>query len=422
MKSRTQWVVIGLILAAISVQSADWPNYCGPDHNNISPEQGLLEEWPEDGPKELWDFPLGPGFGGPAIRDGKVYLLDRVENERDVFRCLDLETGEEIWKLPIEAPGKSGFNGSRTVPTVTEDYIFSVGLMGDFYCVDRKSRKLLWQKNIVSDFDGPKPNWGVSQTPFAYKDSVLVAVYGSEVRIIKCDQETGEITWKSEGLSPNPKTQYTSPVVRSIAGSDQVIMTAAGTKDGRSVGLSVETGEVLWSFNHWQCKIPIPEPTSLPGDRLFFTGGYGAGSAMVKIVKNEKDYAVEKIFQLGDNCGSQIHRAILYNDHLYLNSNSNKKRDGMTCLTLDGEILWQTGKNPNFGRGSLIMAEGMGYNLDGKTGELKLIEPDPPGYKEVSSFKAVDSKQMWAPLAISNGKLLARDQNEMKCFSISAAN
>lgn len=407
------------LLCAFLAYGADWPKYAGPDRDNVSREEGLLQEWPESGPEQVWRRSLGAGFGGAAVRDGKVYVLDRVDRQKDVFICMDLESGEELWSQVFNAPGKTGFNGSRIVPTVTEDYIFGVGLMGDFYCLERKSGRLLWKKNVVKDFGGKKvQSWGASQSPFVHGDSVLVAVHGESVRIISCDQRSGEIIWQSEPLSKNTKHQYTSPVVLEIAGSEQVVMTAAGEDDGVSVGLDPESGRKLWSFDHWKCKIPIPTPIKVSGDRLFFTGGYGAGSAMVRIVENDSGYEVEKVFQLGPECGSQIHLPILHEGHIYINSNSNRERDGMTCLDLDGKILWQTGKSPNFERGNLILADGKFYNLDGQTGILHLIQPEAAGYREVSSFQALDGKQIWAPMAISDCMLIIRDQDEMKCFSI----
>lgn len=408
---------LALIPAALAY-GADWPNYAGPNHDNSSPEKGLLQSWPEGGPELLWRHPLGSGFGGAAIREGKVYVLDRVENQKDVFICLDLESGDEIWSRGFDAPGKFSFNGSRTVPTVTAERIFGVGLMGDFYCLDRASGKLLWKKHLVRDFGGKDPKWGVSQSPFVYGDAVLVAAHGKSVRVLKYKQRSGDLVWRSAPLSTIPESLYTSPVVLEIAGRAQVVIAVPDEKEGISVGLDPASGERLWSFDYWRCKTPIPTPIKVPGDRLFFTGGYGAGSIMVRIVQSETGYEVEKLFQIGPECGSQIHLPILHEDHIYLNSNSNRNRDGMTCLDLDGNILWQTGRSPNFERGNLILADGRFYNLDGMTGILHLIDPDPSGYREVSRFKALDGKQIWAPMAISGGRLIIRDQDEMKCYSI----
>ena len=74
---------------------ADWPQYLGPNRNATSDEKGLLRSWPAEGPKVLWRIDLGPGYGGAAVSDSKVYLLDRIRSKKDVLRCLDLDTGRE---------------------------------------------------------------------------------------------------------------------------------------------------------------------------------------------------------------------------------------------------------------------------------------------------------------------------------------
>ena len=56
--------------------AADWPQYLGPNRNATSSETGLLRSWPKSGPKVLWTVPLGPGYGGAAVSEGKVYVLD----------------------------------------------------------------------------------------------------------------------------------------------------------------------------------------------------------------------------------------------------------------------------------------------------------------------------------------------------------
>ncbi len=103
MKSLIHILVIGLTISAVATYADDWPHFLGPDNNNISKETGLLKKWPISGPKELWSLTLGEGFGGASVRDGEVYILDRINNEKDVLRCIDLETGEII-----EEPGRKG--------------------------------------------------------------------------------------------------------------------------------------------------------------------------------------------------------------------------------------------------------------------------------------------------------------------------
>ena len=101
-----------------SASAEDWPQYLGPNRNSISPQKGILRSWPEKGPEVLWTASVGRGFGGPVVKDGKVYLLDRDDKVGDNLRCLDLSNGKELWSFAYDAPGTVMFPGSRSVPTL----------------------------------------------------------------------------------------------------------------------------------------------------------------------------------------------------------------------------------------------------------------------------------------------------------------
>lgn len=141
-------------LIASSALASDWPQYLGPNRDSTSPEKGILRSWPEGGPEVLWTVAVGRGFGGPVIKDGKVYLLDRVPEKADHLRCLDLATGKELWKFVSEAPGAVMFPGSRSVPTVDGERVYSCGHNGDLYCIDINTHEPIWKKNIWTDFGG----------------------------------------------------------------------------------------------------------------------------------------------------------------------------------------------------------------------------------------------------------------------------
>ena len=413
-------VVCGVVLASMSA-SADWPQFQGPNRDGTSPETGLLRAWPEGGPKVLWSFPLGAGFAGPAVRDGEVYILDRVEERQDVLRCLDLKTGEELWNCAYDAPGTVGQDGSRTAPAIDEKYVYTVGMLGDFYCIDRTTHRPVWNKHLLDDFKSRKSSWGVAQSPSLYKDLVIVAPQAPKTCVVAFDRVSGDLVWKSEPLG---RFGYSSPVVTKLAGVDQAVMIGAQTRrnawPGYVAGFSLENGETLWAYDGWECKIPIPYAVALPDDRLFITGGYKSGSAMLQITRAGDAFTVNELFKT-DVCGSQIHQPLLHEGHLYANSNSNDRSDGMVCMTLDGQLKWRTEDTPglpNFERGNLILADNMIINLDGKTGELHLVDPSPEGYKELARAKVLDGKRMWSPMALSDGKLLLRDQEQMKCLDL----
>lgn len=411
-----------IALASGWAAAGDWPQFGGPNRDNISQEKGLARTWPEGGPKVLWQVPLGVGFASPSIADGKVYLLDRPDDQQDVLRCYNFQDGKELWNFAYPAPGTPTHTGSRTAPTVEGKRVYTVGIMGHLYCVDIETHQAVWNKNLCTDFKVEEPMWGVAQAPSLYKDLVIVAPQAPDAFVVAYKKDTGDLVWKSPGLG---LLGYTTPVIAKLAGVDQAVMAGSCSSSGPETkgsvaGISLENGSILWTYAGWQNPIPIPFATQLPGDRLFITGGYNAGSAMLQITQQDGKFAVKELFKI-DTCGSQIHQPLLIGDYLYVNSNFYERQDGMMCLTLDGQVKWKTkGVEglPEFGLGPLMFVDGLILNLDGDKGILHLIEPSPDGYKELAQAKLLGGKEIWSPMALSNGKLLIRSQSEMKCLDV----
>ncbi|MGE5447112.1 MAG: PQQ-binding-like beta-propeller repeat protein, partial [Bacteroidales bacterium] len=176
--NKTKIFVLAAFLFCCLTQliAQDWPQYLGPTRNSISPEKNILRSWPESGPEVLWTAPVGIGYGGPVVKDGKVYLLDRDDKVGDNLRCLDLATGKELWNFAWEAPGAVMFPGSRSVPAVDGNRVYSCGPYGDLYCIDTNTHKPLWKKNVWKDYGGEEiPIWAIAQCPLVYGDLLIIA-------------------------------------------------------------------------------------------------------------------------------------------------------------------------------------------------------------------------------------------------------
>ncbi|MBC8232201.1 PQQ-like beta-propeller repeat protein [bacterium] len=269
-------LMLVLIASYVSL-AADWPQFLGPDRNAVSTETGLKRSCPEGGPKVLWTFPLAEGFAGPAVSDGKVYVLDRKGSEQDVLRCIDLVTGKEEWTFAYDAAGTFDRHGSRSVPTIEGNYIYTCGPLGHVRCVDKVTHQMVWKKNVWRAFSKEKvPTWGISQSPLIYGDLLILASQTKKAGVVAYDKLTGSVQWTSAKLPGKPG--YVSPKVINLGGDDQLVMISA---NGAVVGMELTTGKFLWSYNGWQCKIPVPNVTEIGDGRIFITGGYKAGSAMI---------------------------------------------------------------------------------------------------------------------------------------------
>jgi outer membrane protein assembly factor BamB len=411
-------VLAGLLAltTAAPLLAADWPQFLGPERTGIAPDKGLLRAWPEGGPKTLWTIDLGPGFGGPAIADGKVYLMDRMGDKnqaKDALRCLDLATGKEEWNLTYEAPGKMEYNGSRGTPAVDAKHIFAIGAVGNFTCVDKATHLAVWSKHLLKDFGTKPQDYGVAQSPVLYQDLVIVAPQTKTVGLVAYKRDTGQEAWRSPPTGP---MSHVTPALANIGGVDQFVMIG---QNSTISGVAAASGELLWSFKskNWTNDTPIPSATPIGDGRFFITGGYKCGSMMIKVAKNGDKFAASEVFNIPKH-GAIIHNALLHKDHLYVNCTTKSEFDGLMCFDLDGNIKWETGRSPNFEKGAILIADDLLLALDGKTGALALAQAAPDGYKELARAKVLDGKggDIWAPMALSDGKLLVRDQKQMKCL------
>lgn len=424
--------VIAILAIAVlcqGINAQDWPQYLGPQRNSTSPQKGILRTWPQNGPEVLWTVNLGIGFGGPVIKDGKVYLLDRDDKTGDNLRCLDINNGKELWSFKYDAPGSVMFPGSRSVPALDGNKIYTVGPYGQFYCIDINTHKPLWNKNIWTDFGGERiPQWAITQCPLIYSDLVIVASQAPKAGVVAYDKNTGNVKWTTASLGP---VGYVSPALLKVGTENHVVMVTASAgrgpsaSGGKVVGIDPLTGKVLWEYTNWQCSIPVPSAVDAGEGRALISGGYNAGTAMLKIEKKaDGSYGVAELFKTPD-FGAHTQPPVLANGNFYAQYSTNERKDGLVCMSMDGKVKWKTMRNPSFDKGGMIFADGLLIATDGAS-KLYLIEPDATAFKPVASAEllkadAGDNRfptQNWAPLALAGGKLIIRDQNKLVCVKI----
>lgn len=422
MKKTTTLALLLVALSGTGTLAADWPWIYGPKRDGTSDQKGLLRTWPAAGPKVLWTMPVGPGFGGPAISGGKVYLLDRDEKVGDTLRVLDFATGKELWTFAYAAPGTFMFPGSRTTPTVDGSLVYISGPLGDLHAIDTTTRKAVWRKNIWTDFGGGElPRWAVVQHPLIHGDLVIVAPQTSQAGVVAYDKRTGALKWRSAPLSGLPG--YVSPSLVTIDGEPQLVMVTASVgrgrvaRDGSVNGLDPASGRVLWTYKGWQNPIPVPQPVDAGNGRLLITGGYNAGTVMIRVQKKAGGgYDVAEVFRNAE-VGSHTQPPIFFADTFYSHDTVNERNDGLLAMGLEGQVKWKTDTQPAFVRGGSILADGLLLVSDGNT-KLYLVEPSPSGFKPLASAEILEAGDNWAPLALADGKLIVRGQKEMKCLQV----
>ena len=240
--------------------------------------------------------------------------------------------------------------------------------------------------------------------------------------------------WKTKNLGP---VGYVSPSLVAVEGMHQVVMVTAsqgrrgepGT-GGNVAGIDPLTGKVLWEYGNWQCRIPAPSAFDAGDGKVLIIGGYEAGAVMIRIEKEENDYKARELFKT-EEFGAHTKPPLLHDGYFYAQYSTNERRDGLVCMSMDGEIMWKTKRDPKFDKGSMILVENLILATDGEK-SLYLIQPDPNEFKPIASAELLVAKetdpndrmaarfgvQNWAPIALADGKLLLRDQSRMMCVKV----
>ena len=190
------------------------------------------------------------------------------------------------------------------------------------------------------------------------------------------------------------------------------------------IGIAAADGQILWSIPFMTKMAACPSPVSIGDGRIFITSGYEAGSMMIQVQKGASGFTVQKLYGLTSaQFNSEVHTPILYQNHLFAVGSKTKGR--FSCVGLDGKVVWQSpavsgdpAATRTFGLGGFMLADGMFFILDGDTGMLRLIEASTKQYKELASAQILGGEEVWGPMALSNGKLVIRDNSQMVCLQV----
>ncbi len=425
------------ILAAVFASSqwdatADWPRYLGPEGNGVGAWPAETFEWPEDGPSVCWRIDIGTGYGGVAVADGQVFLFDREKGERDVLRVIDIDSGEEVWSAGYEQKGRLNFDGSRTVPTIAGHLVFATSGFGRVACFDREAQALVWNVDLEADHGGVPPMFGWSAHPVVYGDTLIVTPLGPEIGLAALDVKDGSLRWKTGHVGYS----HSTPVVAKFQGREQLLFNAcpnSATGQDKAMPATVwsfdpTTGKTLWRHDLTLSRLPVPPPVVVDEERLFVTGGYRAGSVMLRFA--EGDGAEPKITEaFRSTRGAQIHVPLLYEQHLYAlvnenwtESRRNRAEGGLACFDLKGKEVWRTGGDPYFGRGGMVQVADALLIQDGFDGELAAVRATPKGYDEIGRFSAFDIRsrdgELWAPPAVYGTMVFLRSKEELVCIEL----
>ena len=402
---------------------AQWPSFRGPKGDGISPDTGLLKEWPASGPKQLWVYDkAGMGYSGCSIVDGHLYSMG-TRGEDVTVVCVDVATGKELWAQAVSKDDQQGYNagwghGPRSTPTVSDGKVYALDPKGTLACLDAKDGKKVWSKHLVDDFGGKAGNWGFSESPFIDGSRLVIGPGGTSSPVVALDKNTGEKLWAASGFEVGGgKSEYSTTVPVDLNGSRQYLRLFSN----QLVSLDSETGKLLWTTSWAGEKTPAVIPTPIAvGNEVYISSGYGVGSKLVRIDEKNSATDVWEAKTMKNKHGGMIK----FGDHVYGSSEG----EGLVCQDWKtGELVWNE-KGQFFGStDSIVIADGMIYCLNDDSGTLSLVKATPDGFEQKGQFKLDPQSpnrnpkgKVWTHPVVLDGKLYLRDQENLVCYDVSA--
>ncbi len=414
------------------VIAGEWPRFRGTDYDNINKDATpLAETWDTTGPPIVWQTTLGEGYAGPAIKNGRVYILDYNEKKKaDMLRCFSLKSGTELWRRWYNVDLKRNHGYSRTIPAVTDKYVVTIGPRSHVMCVDPLNGKLLWTIDLEKEYGIPgrekgrvTPDFYAGQCPLIDNDIAIIAP-GAKALMIGVECKTGKVIWKT----PNPdslRMSHTSIIPMIIHGKKMYVYNALGGVCGISAD-GDDRGKVLWKTLDWSPNIVVSSPIYLGNDEMAVFGSYGSGGARIKIIKNDSGFttAVSEQHKSPEGIACEQQTPILLGDYLWdvLPENAGALKKQLVCYHKSNllKAVWSSGKESRFGKGlgPYIISQNLLYLLDDE-GTLYLYKIETNKATLVTSHKILDAIEAWGPMAIAGKYLIMRDTRNLLCLDIS---
>ena len=406
-KSRQIIFTLSLFLTTVVCaieEDSFWPQFHGPKRDNISTEQGLLKEWPVNGPPLLWTTRgLGHGYSSISIANGMIYTASSI-GKHTVVIALNLD-GEILWQVKNGKSWTGSWPGSRGTPTIDGDRLYHQNPLGNIICLDAKTGDRIWEFNIIEKVNSNVPRWALSESLLIDGDHLISCPGGPQTCMVALDKTNGTIVWKAP--STGELAGYASPALFEYMGLR--IITTLTLKS--FIGVNADTGELLWRIKH---ETYYDENIMMP---IFHDGevfiSTVVGSVKWKLNVKDDKVSLEEIWrtkQLDNHIGG----IILVNGNLH--GSSTVRNRFLVCLD------WQTGRIKYMDtcvKVSLTYADEMLYALS-EDGVMGLVQLTPSGHKLASHFKIPKGGKgnSWAHPVVCGGRLYIRHDEFLYAYSL----
>jgi len=386
-----------------------WPQFHGPDRDNISRETGLLKIWPDGGPSLVWTADgLGHGFSSLAVADGIICTAGNIEKDT-VITALDLK-GQVLWRARNGKAWTKAYPGTRSTPTIDGARVYHQSPLGNVVCLKTKTKtgEVVWEKDMLTEMHSKNSRWALAESVLIDGDCLISCPGGPETCMVALDKHTGDVVWKAPSV--NELAGYASPILAEYQGLRMIVTLTAKAV----IGVNADSGELLWHVKH---ESYADENVMMPifHDGCLFVSTLAAGSVKWKVTVEDGKVALEELWRTKEL--DNHHGGVVLLDGDLIGASTVKNSKKWVCLD------WQTGRTKytetGVGKGSLTYADGMLYTLSIDR-VMGLIRPISTGFELVSSFEIPEGGKgkSWAHPVVCNGRLYIRHGQFLYAYKV----
>lgn len=391
--------MIACLLLALAAD--DWPHWRGPARNGISAETGIIDRWPEGGPKVAWTAEVGIGFSSLVVGGGRALTMGFAD-EKDTLYCFDAAKGALLWKhsWPSELGDKYFDGGTCGSPTFHGDDVYALSRWGDLMRLEAATGKVRWSVNIQKESGAPIPDWGYSGSPFVHGDRLILNIGESGVAV---DRATGKIAWKSAAR----ECGYSTPLPFKSGKDERLLMSSTTAY----IAIDPATGREAWRIP-WDTEYGVNSADPIvEGDRVFLSSGYNYGAGLFKIAAG----GAEQVWK-SKVMRNHMNPCVLIDGHLYGPDGNTGRRPSLKCIALaTGEEKWSA---PEAGVGPVAAVKGTLIVLS-ETGELMVAPASPEGFKPAARARILTGR-CWTVPVLASGRIYARNAaGRVVCVEVS---
>ena len=404
--SSLRWSIL-LLLVGSFAKAGDWPQILGPQRNGQAIDETLSDAWPTGGPPIVWNRPIGSGFAGPAIVDGRVILFHR-KDDQEIVEALALADGKTLWtqKFPARYEATiSSDDGPRCVPLVHDNRVYVLGAAGLAAALQLDDGKVVWQRELARDYRLRPSYFGVGSTPIL-EDGKLLINLGAEpaAGIVALDSKSGKTAW----TVTDEQASYSSPVAATIDSVRHIFFITRY----QFLSLDPANGQVRFRFPFGQRGPTVNGANPLVIDRnVFLSSSYGVGARLYQV----NGSAAAEQWSRDALMSSQYMTSVFCKGAVYgVDGRDDVGATALRCFDpKTGELHWS---EDNFGVATIIAA-GNRLLLVKTNGEIVLADASPKAYQEQGRAK-LSTLTIRALPAVSNGKLVVRDAETLYCVGV----